>query len=212
MHVLIFANGAPADLPARARIPNADLVIAADGGIANAHRLGLRPSLVIGDMDSIAPDDELVFEAAGPQSITYPVHKDATDLELALRYAVERGAKAITLVGTMGGRIDQTLANIFLLTLPFLDGVAISLLGNGWEAFCIRSTVQFSGRQGDIVSLLPLTPQVVGVTTAGLFWPLDDATLQFGSTLGISNEMTNESARVSIREGVLLVIHSEAEG
>ncbi|MFQ5341182.1 MAG: thiamine diphosphokinase [Anaerolineae bacterium] len=212
MHVLIVANGAPADLPAQKWVPQADLVIAADGGAANAGRLGLRPSVIIGDMDSIAPADRAELEVAGVQFVRYPTNKDATDLELALRYAVEQGAQAITLVGAMGGRPDQMLANVFLLTLPFLDGVAVNLRSNGWEAFCVRSAVQFGGQPGDVVSLLPLTPEVVGVKTAGLFWALDDATLRFGSTLGISNEMTGAEAHVVIREGVLLVVHRVLAG
>lgn len=212
MHVLIVANGAPADLPARKRVPAADLVIAADGGAANARRLGLRPSAIIGDMDSIDSADRAELEAAGRQFITHPVNKDATDLELALRYAVEQGAEAITLVGATGGRPDQTLANIFLLTLPFLDNVAVDVIGAGWEAFRVRSTVQFSGQPGDAVSLLPLTPKVTGVTTAGLFWPLDNATLHFGSTLSVSNAMTDTIAQVGLRDGVLLVVHSVSGG
>ncbi len=208
MHMLIVANGAPADLPAREHIPEVDLVIAADGGAANTRRLGLRPSLVIGDMDSIAPADKAALEAAGLPFIAHPVNKDATDLELAMRYAVEQGAQTITLVGVMGGRPDQALANIFLLALPFLDGVAVNLIGDGWEAFCVRDAVQFSGQPGDTVSLLPLTPEVSGVTTAGLLWSLDHATLRFGSTLGISNQMTESAARVSVQAGVLLVVHS----
>lgn len=208
MHVLIVANGAPADLPARERVPEVDLVIAANGGAANARRLGLRPSVIVGDMDSIEAADRARLEAAGLQFITHPVKKDATDLELALRYAVEQGATRITVVGALGGRPDQMLANVFLLTLPFLDGVAANLLGDGWEALCVRRSVQFDGRPGDVVSLIPLTPEAHGVTTSGLFWVLTDATLRFGSTLGVSNQMTDTTVQVSVRRGILLVVHN----
>jgi thiamine pyrophosphokinase len=208
MHILIVANGAPADLPAREQVPEVDLIVAADGGTVNARRLGLQPSIIIGDLDSINATDRVALEAAGRQLITHPVNKDATDLELAMRYAAEQEARTITIVGALGGRPDQTLANVFLLARPFLDGIAVNLLGDGWEAFCVRSSVQLRGRPGDVVSLLPLTPEVVGVTTAGLFWALDDATLQFGSTLSISNEMTDNEARISVRDGILLVMHS----
>lgn len=208
MHVIVIANGAPADLPAPKRVPEADLIIAADGGAANARRLGCTLSIVIGDMDSIQAADRHELEAAGVQFITHPPKKDATDLELALRYAVEQGARTITVIGALGGRPDQTLANIFLLALPFLDGVEVSLLGSGWEAFGVRHGLHLDGRPGDVVSLLALTPEARGVTTSGLYWALDDATLQFGSTLGISNEMTERTARVSLCDGILLVLRS----
>lgn len=128
MHVLVVANGTPADLPARERLPKVDLVIAADGGAANACRLGPCPSVIIGDMDSIDSGAKAESERAGVELITHPAQKDATDLELALRYAVEQGATAVTLVGALGGRPDQMLANVFLLTLPSLDGMRVDLL------------------------------------------------------------------------------------
>ena len=212
MHVLIVANGAPAELPARKHVPQADLVIAADGGATNARRLGLHPSVIIGDMDSIDPAYGAELEAAGVQFVRYPTNKDATDLELALRYAIKHGARAITLIGAMGGRPDQALANVFLLTLPVLDGVAVRVVGDGWEAFSVRDSVQLAGRAGEVVSLIPLTPEVGGVTTAGLFWALNDATLRFGSSLSISNEMTGTTAQVSVSQGLLLVVHVMHEG
>lgn len=208
MHVLIVANGAPADLPAQDQLPEVDLTIAADGGAANARRLGLQPSIVIGDMDSIDATDREELEAAGLEFITHPAEKDATDLELATRYAVEEGAQTITIVGALGGRPDQTLANVLLLARPFLDDIEVHVLGAGWEGFYVRGAVTFRGRAGDVVSLLPLTPEVAGVTTTGLYWALNDDSLLFGSTLGVSNEMLGEQAQVSIREGVLLVIHT----
>lgn len=212
MHVLVVANGAPSDLPARKWVPEADLVVAADGGAANARRLGLHPSVIIGDMDSIAPADRAELEAAGVQLVSYPANKDATDLELAVRYAVEEGAQTITLVGAMGGRPDQSLANVFLLTLPILNGVVVRLVGDGWEAFSVWGLLELPGRAGEVVSLIPLTPEVSGVTTAGLFWALNNATLRFGSSLGISNEMTGATARVSVSQGLLLVVHVMHEG
>lgn len=209
MHVLVVANGAPDDLPAGERVPAADLVIAANGGAANARRLGLRPSVIIGDMDSMTPADKAELEAAALHFITYPINKDATDLELALRFAVEQGAKTITVVGALGGRPDQMLANVFLVTLPFLAGVEVSLLGNGWQAFAVRDTALIEGAAGDTLSLIPLTPEVTGVTTTGLAWSLDKATLVFGSSLGISNRMTEDVVRISVGEGIMLVVHGE---
>lgn len=207
MHAIVVANGAPEDLPDPECVPEVDLIVAADGGAANARRLGLQPALIIGDLDSIAAGEQAELEGAGTRFITHPVKKDATDLELALRYVVEADARTITVLGALGGRPDQMLANVLLLTLPFLANTDVALLGRDWEAFCVRRTAEFDGRPGDVVSLLPLTSEVTGVTTAGLYWALDDATLNFGSTLGISNEMTASHARVAIRAGVLLVLH-----
>jgi thiamine pyrophosphokinase len=208
MHILIVANGSPSDLPSLVDLPETDRVIAADGGAANARRLGLWPSVVIGDMDSIDAALRAELERAGAEFVQHPAKKDATDLELALRYAVQAGADEITLVGAFGGRTDQALANVFLLTAAFLQWAAIHLLGSDWQAWVIRDTVEFEGQKGDLVSLIPLSPQVGGVTTTGLYWPLEAEDMSFGSTLGISNHVVANVAAVDIASGILLVVHS----
>ena len=207
MHILVFANGDPADLPQPDQLPPADWVLAADGGAANARRLGIFPTIIIGDMDSLAAEEKRRLEAAGHRLITYPADKDATDLELALRYAIAQGATHITLVGLLGGRPDQALANIFLLARPALAGVTIEVLGKGWRAYVVRQAALIRGKVGDTVSLIPLTPRAVGVKTAGLAWALHHQTLLFGSSLGISNKMIAAEAHVSLREGILFVVH-----
>ena len=207
MHALILINGPADDLPAKRQIPTADVVIAADGGASHARRLGLSVSTIIGDMDSIGEQELASCQQSGTERVTYLPDKDATDLELAIQYAVEHGAERITLVGMFGGRPDQSLANILLLTRPILNGISVQLLGHGWQGYCIRDGVSLAGQPGDIVSLIPLTPEVTGVTTSGLVWQLQDATLHFGSTLSVSNSMAASRAQVSLTAGILLVIH-----
>ncbi len=212
MHFLVFANGDPGDLPHPDQLPPADGVLAADGGATNAWRLGLFPTIIIGDLDSLDSAEKQRLETAGARLITYPADKDATDLELALHYAVEQGATQITLVGLLGGRPDQALANIFLLTQPALAGVTLMVLGKGWRAHVVREMARLRGQVGDTVSLIPLTPRAEGVQTAGLAWALHQATLLFGSSLGISNKMTAAEAQVSLREGILFVVHTPGNG
>ena len=138
------------------------LVIAADGGLLKARALGLRPTLVVGDGDSLAPQvlEELAGEGVEVQ--LHPRAKDASDTELAIREAVRRGAERL----------------------------------------------EISGAAGDIVSLLPLSEEVAGVTTAGLAFELDSATLRQGPTLGLSNEMSGSRATVAVERGRLAVTHT----
>lgn len=211
MHAIVIANGVPSDLPRASDLPEADTVIAADGGAVNARRLGLWPAVVIGDMDSIDAPLRSELEGAETEFLQHPVKKDATDLELALRYAARAGADQITLIGAFGGRTDQTLANVFLLTSDFLAGVGIHLLGSDWQAWVVRDGVTFEGQVDDIVSLIPLSPRVAGVTTIGLYWSLDAADMVFGSTLGVSNRMVAGNVVVEIADGILLVVHSRNE-
>jgi thiamine pyrophosphokinase len=207
-HCVIITNG---DLPeaetARRHAQRADLLLAADGGAAHALALGLSPDVVIGDLDSLDPDQQTQLYAAGTRFIVHPAEKDETDLELALLHAATLGAKSIVVLGVLGGRLDQTLANILLLTLPALVDREVYLVDGGQTAFIIRDEAVISGKPGDTVSLIPLGNNARGVTTAGLKYALDNGALPFGPALGLSNEMTEERAHVWVRDGLLLCIH-----
>ncbi len=207
-HCVIIANGDPPDQEtARRHAQRADLLLAADGGAAHALALGLSPDVVIGDLDSLDPEQRAQLYAAGTRFIVHPASKDETDLELALLHAVAHGAKSIVVLGVLGGRLDQTLANILLLTLPALVGRDARLVDGAQTAFIIRDEAVISGKPGDTVSLIPLGGDARGVTTAGLAYPLDDGALPFGPALGISNEMTAKRAQVRVRAGLLLCVH-----
>ena len=206
MRAVIFANG---QLNRPILIQPDDLVIAADGGTHHCLGLGIRPQVVIGDLDSVREDELEALSASGTEIITYPERKDFTDLELALLEAQKRGADRVLILAALGKRWDQSLANLLLpATLP---GLNISLLDDLQEIHFIRpgKTLEISGQPGDTVSLIPLSGDASGITTHGLEYPLYQEMLQFGSTRGISNVMLGSQASVKLGAGLLLcaVIH-----
>lgn len=210
MRVTIFANGIIDD-PASARgavLPD-DFLIAADGGAKNSLMLGFSPHVVIGDQDSLGSADLEALEARGTRFVLYPRDKDQTDLELAVRFAVDYGAEEILLLGLLGGRLDQTLANLLLLSLPEWGDVKLAVQEGPDTAYFLKggSSLDLQGRAGDTVSLIPLSPVASSVTTLGLRWALQDAELNFGSTLGISNEMVRSSAQILFEAGQMLIVH-----
>ncbi len=184
-----------------------DLVICADGGIRHAEPLGLRPGLILGDFDSADLTMLTALQAEGIPVQRVPVEKDQTDTQLALNEAVRRGAAEILLVGGAGSRLDHTLANLLLLpgyTVPITmaDGKNVArLLRPGME-------MAVHGQPGDYLSLLPLTPVAAGVTVSGVKWPLAQATLRWGESLGVSNQLAGSRAAVSVDDGLLLVIQA----
>ena len=131
-----------------------------------------------------------------------------TDLEMALRYAVGRGIRRMRILGALGGRLDQTLANILLLTLPVLEQVEAHIVEGHQTAWLIRGADEVQGAAGDTLSLIALCRDARGVTTEGLEYPLVDATLPFGLSLGVSNVLTGQRASIVVREGLLLAIHT----
>ncbi len=208
---LIFANGSlPDPEPARRLIDSADVLLAADGGTRHALALGFAPSVVIGDLDSLTADEKQRTMEKGVHLIQHPADKNQTDLELALDYAIEQGFDPIIIIAALGGRLDQTLGNLSLLTDPRLAGYDIRLDDGVEEAFFTRGRVEVRGAPGDLVSLLPWGGEVTGVCTEGLRWPLDGETLYPHQTRGISNEMLAGVATVQIQSGLLLIVHRRA--
>jgi thiamine pyrophosphokinase len=206
---IIFANGlVPNAKAARALVQPGDLLIAADGGLRNALELGLTPQLIIGDMDSAGSQEVARAREEGAVLELFPRDKDQTDLELALQHAVEARCDFIRILGGLGGRTDQALANLLLLGDPKLQGIDIRLDDGVEEAFVIRERAELHGRPGDTVSLLPLETPAEGVVTEGLRFPLKGETLLPFHTRGISNEMMGATASVSLEEGLLICIHS----
>ncbi|MFL7867711.1 MAG: thiamine diphosphokinase [Anaerolineales bacterium] len=205
--VVIFANGQLPDLEAaRALLRANDYIVAADGGANHLMEMGILPEIVIGDLDSV--DEDTLFELTNAEVKIeqYPEDKDETDIELALRYAVDLRPSAILIVGALGGRLDQTLTNLSLLTDPTLPGIDIRLDDGVEQVFFCRKQADIHGRSGDIVSLIPWHATVEGVTTEGLQWPLYSETLYPDKSRGVSNVMLTDEASIHIRSGLLLIV------
>lgn len=208
MYAVIVAN-APAFMiePFYGLLSHADLLIAADGGGNSLYRAGLTPDLLVGDLDSLKPQALHAFRQAGVVIRQYPPAKDETDLELALLQAVAANATRIDILGALGGRFDQSLANVALLALPELASCRVRLLDAEQEVYLAHRSVVINGAIGDVVSLLPVGGPARGITTRGLEYSLYEAELYFEHSRGISNTIITTPAHVSVREGLLLVVH-----
>jgi thiamine pyrophosphokinase len=208
LHAVVVAGSLPADKLDRASLETADLLVAVDGGADALARIGLVPSLLVGDLDSISAAALGDLRSRGVEVLTLPTAKDETDTEAALRVAVDRGATDITVLNALGGpRLDHLVGNLLVLAAPWLAPVRVTLVDGLHEAFLVKGDGTVSGRPGDIVSLLPLTSTVEDVRTEGLLYQLGGEPLVQGQTRGVSNEMTGAKARVTHGPGVLLLIH-----
>jgi thiamine pyrophosphokinase len=207
--VIIFVNGRIPHLDrVRELIRPSDMIVAADGGTRHALALGLVPSLVIGDLDSLNDEDRHRLEVAQTEIRQFPREKDETDFELALNHAVSAGYTEILVVAALGNRLDQTLGNLSLLTNLSLAGCDVRMDDGTEQAWFVRSRTRVEGCPGDIVSLIPWGLAVTGITTVGLRWPLNGETLNPSKTRGLSNELLGETASISLESGLLLVVHT----
>jgi thiamine pyrophosphokinase len=216
MRAVIFANG---DLShpdaARAALREDDLVIAADGGYNHCIDLQLKPTVLIGDFDSLDLDQLSPIQKSDVIPIQHPKRKDETDLELALLYARDMGAEEVIVFGALGARWDMTMANLLLLAHPSLEGSRISLIDGPQEVLLLTKgeRLELRGNPGDTVSLIPLDGDTRGITSWGLEYPLDKDILRFGTTRGISNVLINDTAWIDLEAGLLLcvIIHQNQD-
>ena len=207
MHAVVFANGEAAYPPdLTERLYQADLIIAADGGSRHCLRLGVTPHLVLGDMDSLTSEEVARLEQQGARLLRYPRRKDATDLELALLWAAQQGARTVDVIAGLGGRWDQSLANLLLAAHPRLDRMQLTFHYGAQRLYPVRREAVIQGEPVDIVSLIPLGGTAEGVTTEGLEYALREGGLPFGASLGVSNVLTASEAHVRVRRGLLLCV------
>jgi thiamine pyrophosphokinase len=183
------------------------LIIGADWGCRHARELGVEPEYVVGDLDSIPDTERASYEKI--ELVTHPAEKDETDLELALLYAIEKGAEEIVMVGAMGGRMDMTISNVLIMCHPKLAGHRIEIWEGNQSGWLIRPPgEEVKGCAGDTLSLLPLTDNVADIRVEGLKYPLRRERLVFGEGRGLSNVMTSATAQVSFSTGLVLAVHT----
>lgn len=176
-----------------------DLVIAADAGYKQLG--GIKPHLVVGDFDSLGfvPREETVVEL--------PVRKDDTDALFAVKLGLSRGFRRFVLLGSVGGRLDHTLANIQALSYLTTRGARGVLVGESEKISMLQNgSLNFFGTPEGIVSVFAYGGTATGVTEENLAYPLDRATVTTDFPIGVSNEFTNQPARVTVEEGCLLIV------
>ena len=184
---------------------SADYIIAADGGQNRAREFGLQPDCVIGDFDSTTLNED--FDCL---YITYPAEKDLTDTEAALTHALEKGCRNVILLGGMGGRLDHTMGNIGLLDkyyssfdhMEFIDGKnRMELLKDSGRTLKRDARYKYFG-------LVSLNAEASGIDIRGAKYELTGASLERASTLGVSNEFSEDTVEICVREGTLLIVRS----
>ena len=209
MKCIIIANGTLGyDSKTRGVLKKADLIIAADGGARHLKNMNIQPHAIIGDLDSIPWDTKVFFEKHQIPLLIHPSRKNNTYTDLCLDFALEKGATQIIFKGVTGKRLDHTLANIFLLRRLSDLGIEARIMDANNEIYLVTDKLEIQGKPGDYLSVIPVSGQVSGLFLRGVEFPLENASLSMGSSLGISNCFKDTTAFISITKGVLLVTKS----
>ncbi len=187
-------------------IGNGDFILAADGGFAYLHQIGLEPDGILGDFDSLG------YVPTGAK--VFPVEKDDTDAMLAVRRGLELGYRRFVLYGALDGpRLEHTVANF--QTLQFLadHGATGYLVGLQNIVTVVKNAaVSFPERAKGIVSVFCMGKDATGVTIENLQYALENAALTAGFPLGVSNHFIGEKSRISVKNGSLLLIYNRENG
>ncbi len=202
MRAVIFAGGGITDYSyISSYLTDNDYFIAADSGLDHLLKLGITPDVFIGDMDSVKN------KVSAGEIIKLEVMKDETDTEAAAMLALDRGADELLLLGATGTRLDHTMANILLLKKLFDLKIPSKIIDEHNEIYFFKDKIELKGNVGDTLSILPLS-DLFGVTTSGLMYALIKGSLTFGSSMGVSNVMTENICSITMTSGEALVIKS----
>ena len=207
--IAVLANGAWNSEWGRQVLKEVGFLICADGGANHAALSGRLPDLLIGDLDSILPENLSQCENTGCIIERYACEKDETDLELALARAEEEaylvGEQDIWLYGATGKRIDHFLGNLALMLAYARKGYRIRLVDPEHEMWILRGREEIRASLGQTISLIALSEKAV-VTTEGLYYPLKREVLLQESPRGVSNVFLGEQAVIEVHEGWVLMV------
>lgn len=207
MKALVVSNGSVTDIDIESYFNDADIVICADGGARHLFNKNLIPNVIIGDLDSLEDSILKKFEDMGVKFQKYPVEKNKSDTELAIEFAIEKGAKDIILCGGTGTRLDHTIANVMMLYKLINQKVNVTIIDSHNEIFITTKQLKLKRQKGYFISIIPLVDSKV--TLKGFKYETNNVNFNLGSTLGISNVIEGDEGIVVIEEGACLVIISK---
>lgn len=211
----IFFNGGgvnPAFARDILRDQSFDPVVAADAGVKAAADLGYVIDYAVGDFDTLGMH---VFEEQYRDKVRHAIcldtHKDETDAEAAIQLILEQEVDEVVIFGSVGTRLDHTLANISLLELFLKKGIHAVIYHEHNKVYLVDHKCKVKkDTHYQYFSFLPFTPKVKGLSLKGFAYPLDGADIDstFQKSLGISNEFKGEEGTIDLLEGIVLIIES----
>ena len=184
----------------RPEVSAGDLLIAADGGYDSLAKLGLVPTVLMGDFDSI------ISVPSGVETISFPAKKDYTDMYLCYLEGKKRGAERFFLYGGTGGRADHTFANYSLLLYAKNHGDEAYLIDEESFSFVLKNEgVVLPPKVGDTVSVFAFGGNAT-VSIKGLEYECEKLTISQEMPIGVSNSSKNTEGEIKVFDGALLVM------
>ena len=190
---------------------NFNYIIASDKGLEILDRCNIIPKFIIGDFDSINKEIlDKYLNKANVKVIKLNPEKDYTDTHMALKLAIDLKSTDIIIIGAIGTRIDHTISNINILKEALEKNIHSEIIDERNKIKLInKNTIIEKDNNFKYISLLPLTTKVEGVTLKGFKYPLKDAVLEIGQSIGVSNEQIEEIATIDLKSGILILLRTK---
>lgn len=211
MKAVIFAGAKILDYEfCKEYVDNAELLICCDAGMHHAKALGVTPDYIVGDFDSVSQEVLEYYKGKNIPFLQFPTKKDQTDMQIGIHLALEKGVTDLVLLGGIGNRFDHTLANAHLLLGLLKKGVRARLVDENNCVELVDKPITIHGNIGDLVSTIPLSMMVKGITLTGFAYPLTDRDLALDDEMvAVSNVLAKEEGIIEFTEGYLFVIRSK---
>lgn len=183
------------------------IIIAVDKGLESLYNINVKPDYIIGDFDSVGKD--ILDKYSNTELVKLNPIKDFTDTHMALKLAIDLKADTITILGATGKRIDHALANINIMKEALEKNIKCKMIDTHNEIQLINSYAELEKNTNyKYISLIPLTTKAEGITLKGFKYLLNNATLNIGHSIGVSNEQVDDIASINVSEGILILIKS----
>lgn len=183
------------------------IIIAVDKGLESLYNINVKPDYIIGDFDSVGKD--ILDKYSNTELVKLNPIKDFTDTHMALKLAIDLKADTITILGATGKRIDHALANINIMKEALEKNIKCKMIDTHNEIQLINSYAKLEKNTNyKYISLIPLTTKAEGITLKGFKYLLNNATLNIGHSIGVSNEQVDDIASINVSEGILILIKS----
>lgn len=186
-----------------------DFIIGVDSGCNCLCEYEIDPNIVMGDFDSIDKKVIAYFKEKNIEKVSFNTDKDYSDTQLAYEKAKELGYKQILLFGATGSRLDHSLGNIGLMFDALKNDIILEIIDDNNRSFFIDKPATLKGNYGDILSFIPMSDKVQGVTIKGAKYLLNNYDMTMLEPRALSNEFLNEDINISFKSGIIMVIYSK---
>lgn len=185
-----------------------DFVIGVDKGCDVLYKYKIKPSLILGDFDSIDPNILKEYKNQNIPMMKFNPEKDYTDTDLAYEKAKEVKPSKIIILGATGSRMDHTLGNIGILLKAIKEGYNVEILDENNRMFIVDKASSFTGNYGDTISFHAISNVVTNFNIWGAKYNLSNYNMTLFEPRAVCNEFLDNDINISFDSGMILVIYS----